>query len=196
MPFKDPEARKAYNRAYREANRDRLALSRQAHYEANREVINSKNRLYWANNRAKMAETSKAYREANAVELSAKKREARLASLEERRARDRALYQRDRDKMLARAAAYRKANPEVGRVNASRRRAQLEAGDLTTAEWLEILEEFDGRCAYCSSPDRIELEHMTPLSRGGQHTKNNVVPACFTCNRRKGARSMFEFLSL
>lgn len=66
---------------------------------------------------------------------------------------------------------------------------------LTLKEWLERLEEFNHQCAYCSEP--LEgmgwIEHMQPLSRGGYHRKENVVPACQKCNQEKGNMTLEEY---
>ena len=35
---------------------------------------------------------------------------------------------------------------------------------------------------------KLEQEHVIPISRGGAHTAENVVPSCTTCNRIKQAR--------
>jgi 5-methylcytosine-specific restriction endonuclease McrA len=44
------------------------------------------------------------------------------------------------------------------------------------------------RCAYCGAkPKRLEIDHITPLSRGGAHSLANIVAACRTCNARKNA---------
>lgn len=32
-----------------------------------------------------------------------------------------------------------------------------------------------------------ELDHVIPLSRGGPHTADNLVPSCISCNRAKHA---------
>lgn len=73
---------------------------------------------------------------------------------------------------------------------------------LTLKEWRERLEEFNHCCAYCGegakpnedgSPGRLELEHLTPLSRGGEHRKHNIVPACGTCNKEKGSMTLDEY---
>ncbi len=45
------------------------------------------------------------------------------------------------------------------------------------------------RCQYCGTqkkPERLTLDHVQPLSRGGADTWTNVVTACKTCNHRKG----------
>jgi hypothetical protein len=47
-------------------------------------------------------------------------------------------------------------------------------------------------CAYCGgrySGAALEMEHVTPSSRGGSTVWQNVVSACRACNQRKGNRT-------
>lgn len=47
------------------------------------------------------------------------------------------------------------------------------------------------RCQYCGGSAE-NLDHVVPRSRGGDHTWENVVAACRTCNTRKGDRTPTE----
>ncbi len=51
----------------------------------------------------------------------------------------------------------------------------------------------DGKCVYCGSPANT-LDHVVPLSRGGDSEMGNLVPCCISCNSRKKAKSVFEFI--
>jgi 5-methylcytosine-specific restriction endonuclease McrA len=45
-----------------------------------------------------------------------------------------------------------------------------------------------GVCHYCQnrfSPDKLTMDHIVPLARGGTTTPGNVVAACLNCNRQK-----------
>jgi 5-methylcytosine-specific restriction endonuclease McrA len=47
---------------------------------------------------------------------------------------------------------------------------------------------YGGRCYLCGAGDvALEMDHVIPLSRGGQHVAANLRPACVLCNRRKAA---------
>jgi len=56
-----------------------------------------------------------------------------------------------------------------------------------------IVARAQGCCEYCRSPARyspevFEIEHVRPLSLGGQTTLDNLALACPACNRYKGDR--------
>ncbi|XP_031504035.1 uncharacterized protein LOC116266796 isoform X2 [Nymphaea colorata] len=47
-------------------------------------------------------------------------------------------------------------------------------------------------CQYCSSRDNLTIDHVLPISRGGQWTWENLVTACAKCNSRKGKKTVEE----
>jgi 5-methylcytosine-specific restriction endonuclease McrA len=70
-------------------------------------------------------------------------------------------------------------------------------GDLVGYEVKEyLLLKFGHKCAYCgglSEDPVLEVEHMTPRSRGGTNRVSNLVIACHTCNQTKGKRTPEEW---
>jgi 5-methylcytosine-specific restriction endonuclease McrA len=46
------------------------------------------------------------------------------------------------------------------------------------------------QCSYCGSPADLTFDHVTPRSRGGRTTWENIVAACSDCNLRKGGKSL------
>jgi hypothetical protein len=42
-----------------------------------------------------------------------------------------------------------------------------------------------GPCAYCGDPIPTQVDHVIPLSRGGSDDRDNLAPACKTCNMEK-----------
>jgi hypothetical protein len=66
------------------------------------------------------------------------------------------------------------------------------------AEWAalrrSIFERDDFTCRYCSAKGgRLECDHVHPISRGGTDDPENLVTACFDCNRSKGAKTLAEW---
>jgi len=51
-----------------------------------------------------------------------------------------------------------------------------------------VLQRDQYACQYCGSRKHLTLDHVIPRSKGGQHTWDNVVTACASCNGRKGDR--------
>ena len=56
----------------------------------------------------------------------------------------------------------------------------------------EVLQPDNHTCQYCGSNKRLTLDHVIPLSKGGQHTWNNVVMACERCNQHKSDRTIVK----
>lgn len=83
------------------------------------------------------------------------------------------------------------------RQRSQRRRARKAKclATLTEQEWKQIKVTFNYHCAYCHSPTKLEQEHMRPISRGGDHSAANVIPACRSCNARKHTRTLLEFVN-
>ncbi len=114
---------------------------------------------------------------------------------ESHRAEVRAYYRRTDAKKIQ-LAAYQLAHPEVRRVALNRRRArERDAGGAFTAkEWLALVSQHAGRCAYCGATGPLHADHRTPLSRGGRNDIANILPACPRCNLRKSTSTEREFL--
>ncbi len=45
----------------------------------------------------------------------------------------------------------------------------------------------EARCVDCGSRERLEYDHIVPVSRGGSNTARNIELRCESCNRRKAA---------
>ena len=50
-----------------------------------------------------------------------------------------------------------------------------------------------GLCAYCQTPEALtvttfEIDHIVPVSQGGETSLGNLCLSCPSCNRHKGAR--------
>lgn len=49
----------------------------------------------------------------------------------------------------------------------------------------EVWRRDQGRCVKCESREKLEFDHIIPVSKGGSNTARNVELLCQDCNRRK-----------
>lgn len=106
-------------------------------------------------------------------------------------------YIKERERRLEYGRNYHKTHPEVSKqVRAKRRARKLNAQTFTFTEgdWNRLVNRYKSCCAYCGErSDELQKEHVIPLSRGGSHGAGNILPACPTCNYRKGPKLYSEF---
>jgi 5-methylcytosine-specific restriction endonuclease McrA len=78
----------------------------------------------------------------------------------------------------------------------ARRRAKLAGATVEVFTREEIIARDKATCYLCDSVTRLEmihLDHVIPLSRGGDHSRANVRVACATCNLAKGDLTEAEY---
>jgi 5-methylcytosine-specific restriction endonuclease McrA len=64
-------------------------------------------------------------------------------------------------------------------------------GRLTAAAIQARYEYHLNRCYYCHKvTEQLEPDHRIALAAGGSNQPANIVPACKTCNRSKGAKTL------
>jgi len=59
-----------------------------------------------------------------------------------------------------------------------------------------IFNKTHGHCGYCGckiTPDNFQVDHITPLAKGGSNYEFNLIASCSLCNKYKGALSVVEF---
>lgn len=110
-----------------------------------------------------------------------------------------AYYRKNAQIHMLKKRAYNKIHPEVGVLVYHRRRTRLagaQRNTLSVAQWREILQVFDYRCAYCpptcveceNKTHSLQREHITPVIEQGDTHIWNIVPACISCNSKKGTK--------
>ena len=164
--------RSARGKAWREANRGKIAEYNRAHHAANREQYIAAMKAYRESNRERVLAAKKAYREAN------------------------------RDKIAEDARAYRKANRHIVYAADLRRRRLLADALQETYRREDIFERDAWMCGICGraidpqlrfpDPWSSSIDHIVPVSRGGNDTRANVQAAHLKCNISKQDRVGFK----
>lgn len=112
----------------------------------------------------------------------------RERSREINRKASRKKYAKDPDLHNARVRDWGKRHPENLLAIKARRRAREKILAVPVSRDY-IIERDGGVCHICGKkPPRhlIELDHLVPLSKGGNHTPENLAVSCATCNRKRG----------
>ena len=153
-------------------------------YHANKEKYQEKHRKYYLDH----AEEIKPRQRANGKIYYENNREECLEY-------SRNYYKDNKEQTIANGREWRRRNPE--RANAIRNRhrdAKRGASivDLTYEQWEEIKKAWNYRCAYCDKKTKLTMDHLTPVSEGGNHTASNIVPACRSCNAKKGNKEILK----
>jgi hypothetical protein len=141
-------------------------------------------------------ENVKSWYEENIVERRKFANSRRLKNVDEERRKDNERYERDREKRIALATEH------SHRRKARKLNTIVERGISV----LSLKRKHGTKCYYCQKEmdfskgvgrkfnnDMATIEHLKPLSRGGEHTFENTVLACRFCNISRGAKSQEDF---
>lgn len=75
------------------------------------------------------------------------------------------------------------------KLNARTRHNFKAAGLLDLEAWKKKLSILGHMCQHCGTTERIEMDHIIPLSKGGTNHIDNLQPLCRSCNSKKGDRT-------
>lgn len=87
---------------------------------------------------------------------------------------------------------WRKANPEKYRNQKLRRRSREKGTGQFLVTSKDIKRLLTQPCIYCGQPSQ-HIDHIIPVSRGGEHRVGNLAPACARCNLTKSDRYVMEW---
>lgn len=164
MPV-DVAKQRAREKAWREANAERVSAYQAAYRAANREKIRGIHKAWRARNPEAHAQFGRRWKQENP------------------------------EKANASATRWRLANPEKASAIVHRRRARILGVEntLTAADIRELRALQKGRCAHCGEKARLTLDHIQPIAKGGAHTRRNAQMLCKPCNSRKSATDPLVF---
>lgn len=108
----------------------------------------------------------------------------------------RAWRERNKERVRAYAREWARRNRDLLNFHLAARRARTRA-TVSGPAFRAAVAGLPQECAYCGRADvPLTLDHRMPLSRGGSHDPQNIIPACRSCNSRKWNRDELEFRAL
>ena len=180
------ECSKARAAAWNKAHPERHAAAHKKWAKANPEIRRANALRFYYNNPEKAAARRRRWAHENRDAVNAYQR---------------AYRQENREAHIASNRRWEAANPERVRANgvnkSARRRAAFSGvvRDFTVAQWEEMKAAHEYRCAYCHEEKPLTQDHIVPIAKGGAHTRDNVAPACRSCNSSKRNHDLLPWLS-
>lgn len=154
---------KEKQRLYRVESRDKISERKRKHYSSNKDKISERDKIYYESNKDWIRERKIQYYESNKAEIKEQhKQYVKLHLLEYR--------------MIDQKREAKKRSLSA---------------TLTKQQWDIIKAHFNNCCCYCGKNLPLAQDHFIPLSKSGDYSINNIVPACKPCNSSKRA-SLFD----
>lgn len=153
----------------------------------------SKRKLHVSLNKNKVLEQARVSNKRNKDKILSKKKAYHLENKEIILQNHKEYYIKNRELIILKIEEYRKKYPEVYRASNAKRRAATYGAScqVSATEIKKIKEDYNYCCAYCEcATDKnnlLNMDHMIPLSKGGQHVIENLLPSCRSCNLKKSA---------
>lgn len=112
-------------------------------------------------------------------------------------------YEQNKEECIERQKKWDKDNPIQRRIiNNLSRCKEFGKCTLTEQEWIETLNYFDNRCAYCGMTiddhkqiygEVLNQDHLIPINKGGEYKFKNIIPSCRSCNSKKKDNDFSEW---
>lgn len=134
--------------------------------------------------------------------------EYRKRNPEQIKAQQRSNYERNRAQRIAYANKRITDNPAQHKINMAksrkkrhlqvaadtrRRNARRKANGIYKISKKELLKLSYSPCFYCGATERITIDHVVAIARGGTDSIGNLVPACKSCNSQKRDLTITEW---
>ena len=161
------EYEKMQRKIYYENNKEKFLLRQRKRYEENREEVLLISKKYYEDNREYVLE------------------------------RERKRYEDNKEILKKRVNTYRKTDNGrvVAKNHSHKRRSYKKQGvGINKKQWIDCLEFFNNCCAYSGEKcEELHMEHIIPLSKGGEHSFYNIVPCKGEYNLSKSNKNMEEW---
>lgn len=214
VSLKEKLSKKAtYMREYTRKNREKINEQRRSRYISNpdeilerqreynkredvRERTINYNKVYQSENRERVTAQRSEYRQNNVLAIRSSNRDLYRIDITKSRESSRARYYVDKQKVIDRNRKWRQANPDKILAKNQRRRALKYGSLVENVDPIAIYKRENGICQLCGNAvirNETTMDHKIPLSRGGEHSKENLQLAHRSCNSSKGTKTMEEF---
>ena len=105
------------------------------------------------------------------------------------------IVDKENEKTRKESKKYRTSHKEYFKIAREKYTAKKKTlpASLTVKQWKQIKQSFDNKCAYCGRELPLTKDHFIPVTKNGEYTLNNIVPACRSCNVSKHNKDFFQW---
>ncbi len=182
-------------------NKEEILLKEKEDYHNNKEHYSMKAKKYYQRNKEKIKKKAKEYRDKNKSYLEKWFKKHYKNNKEYYSKHHKKYYRENKDKLKEKQREYLRTpeGKEVWKRSKLKRRRKLSSVEctLTGQQWEDIKKDQDYTCNMCGKKEpEVELtqDHILPLSRGGNHTKENIQALCRSCNAKKSNKLPNELI--
>ena len=194
---------------YYQENKERM----KQYYQENKERIIEQRKHYYQENAEQLKEYQKEYRQENAERLKEYQKEYRQENAEQLKEYQKEYRQENAERLKEHIKQYRQENAERYKESYKKysqtekfkknrykimlkRRSYKHKVNFIPHERKAILDRDNWKCCNCGikvhddrdrpyTPDKANIDHVIPISKGGDSEPNNLQTLCRTCNLSK-----------
>jgi 5-methylcytosine-specific restriction endonuclease McrA len=174
-------------------NRDRFVVSLRESYQEHREKRLAEKKAQYESMKNDPVEKAKlkAYRESHKEIINAYQIEYRKTHKDSISAKKKKYHEANKKRRSEYMKGYYQGHKREAyiRLRNYQLRKRGAGGSHTLEEWLDLIEKYRHCCIYCGNRfEKLERDHIIPISKGGTDYITNIVPCCRVCNAKKGDR--------
>jgi hypothetical protein len=201
------ECKKVQSKKYYKLNCEHVLKQQRTYYRAHKELVleqkRKSNRKYNCTHKKQESERKRKYY-CEHIDQESKRKKQYYRERKEQVAKYQKKYYREHKEQAAKRGkkyCHTVNGHFVERRKYHRRRMRERASkvDLTTEQWLLILKNQKFKCNLChkrfTKSGPATIDHIIPLSKGGDLTSCNVQALCRSCNSIKGVKSLKSFIT-
>jgi len=172
------ECKKVYGRQY---------------YIDNKEIVKIKRAAYQKAHRSEQYEHLKKWRKNNPEKSREAGRRQYAENIEHRRAVKNAWKLQNPEAIKSALERYRLQHLPKMAEKAHKYRARKRSNGVYQVSEKELIKLYSSPCIACGTTERVTVDHIIPIVRGGRHSIGNLQPLCLSCNSSKNAKTMAEW---
>ena len=176
-----------YYEQYQMENFNYISKYKKMWQKKNKERLQEKNKQWYINNKEKILEKVKEYALNNKNKRNQYSKKYYIINKEKHKKIVRKYYENNKDKISVYNSQWKKENKDKVNISTQKRYARKHnlLDNFSIKQWEICKKYFNDTCCYCGKNEKLTQDHFIPLSKGGEYTVNNIVPACRSCNSSK-----------